>query len=323
MKLTYNICAFCMLLLSLAFFSCSNENELVEDIPIQISDITLDKETAEVVKGDSLLLTATITPENATDKTVIWNSSNDSIATVVDGVVKAHELGEVIITATAGEFVASCVVTVKTMVVAVDSITLDKKSAEMVEGDSLVLTATVFPEAATDKTVKWTSSDESVATVVNGVVKAVNLGETVITASVGEFKATCIIQVKVFYGKYVGSYEAYLPDGTLSKNGKSQVMRIIKGENSDSLYMDQISFTDKVPYAFDIRFDGIKLMEDGKTLKLASATSVPEMIWKNKWTAMPQYTISGFSGRLAADSLYLDFKCGENILTYAGKYSTK
>ena len=323
MKLTYDICAFCMLLLSLAFFSCSNENELVEDIPIQISDITLDKETVEVVKGDSLLLTATVTPENATDKTVIWNSSNDSIATVVDGVVKAHELGEVIITATAGDFFASCIVTVKTMVVAVDSITLDKTSAEIVEGDSLVLTATVFPEDATDKTVKWTSSDDSIATVTNGVVKAVNLGEAVITASVGELKATCMIKVKVFYGKYVGSYEAYLPDGTLSKDGKSQVMRIIKGENSDTLYMDQIRFTDKVHYAFDIRFDGVKLLPDCKTLKLESETRVPEMMWKGAWSSMPQYTISDFTGYLSADSLYLDFKCGENILTYAGKYSTK
>ena len=131
------------------------------------------------------------------------------------------------------------------------------------------------------------------------------------------------ITISTTYGKYVGAYEAYLPDGTLSKDGKSQVMRIIKGENSDTLYMDQIRFTDKVHYAFDIRFDGIKLMADGKTLKLASATSVPEMIWKNEWTTMPQYTISGFSGRFTADSLYLDFKCGENILTYAGKYSIK
>ena len=132
------------------------------------------------------------------------------------------------------------------------------------------------------------------------------------------------ITISTTYGKYVGAYEAYLPDGTLSKDGKSQVMRIIKGENSDTLYMDQIRFTDKMRYAFNIRFDGIKLLQDGKTLKLEAETSVPEiMVTKDVWDPKPQFTISAFSGRFSADSLYLDFKCGENILTYAGKYSTK
>ena len=131
------------------------------------------------------------------------------------------------------------------------------------------------------------------------------------------------ITISTTYGKYVGEYGAYLSDGTLSKDGKAQVMRVIKGEKSDTLYMDQIRFTDKVHYAFDIRFDGIKLLQDGKTLKLEAETSVPEMVWKGVWSPMPQYTISAFSGRFSADSLYLDFKCDENILTYAGKYSTK
>lgn len=131
------------------------------------------------------------------------------------------------------------------------------------------------------------------------------------------------IVISTTYGRYVGAYEAYLPDGTLSKSGKSQAMRVIEGEASDTLYMDQIRFTDKVHYAFDIRFDGIRILEDGKTLRLEKATSVPEMVWKGEWTSMPQYTISEFSGRFSADSLYLDFKCGENILTYAGKYKAK
>ena len=144
-----------------------------------------------------------------------------------------------------------------------------------------------------------------------------NVDGVLLTGNVKSFTTSLPGQV------YVGAYEVYLPDGTLSKNGKSQIMRLIKGENSDTLYMDHIRFTDKVHYAFDIRFDGIKLMEDGKTLKLTSATRVPEMIWKKEWVMMPQYTISGFSGRFTADSLYLDFKCGENILTYAGKHCTK
>ncbi len=125
------------------------------------------------------------------------------------------------------------------------------------------------------------------------------------------------------YGTFVGEYKAFLADGTLSKSGSAQTMRLLKGSASDTLYMDQISFTDKVPYAFDIRFDGLVLSADGKTLRLAESTRVPEMIWKGQWTPMPAYTISAFSGHISADSLYLDFKCGENHLEYAGKYSGK
>lgn len=128
------------------------------------------------------------------------------------------------------------------------------------------------------------------------------------------------VEAATTYGTYVGAYEAYLADGTLSKKGNAQTMRIIQAQASDTLYMDQISFTDKVPYAFDIRFTGVHLAADGKTLQLQPEASVPEMMAKGQWTNMPAYTISQFSGRFSADSLYLEFLCGENLLKYAGKF---
>ena len=77
---------------------------------------------------------------------------------------------------------------------AVQSITLDKQTASLTVGGSLTLKATVLPADATDKTVKWTSSNAS-ATVSGGTVKAVSAGSAEITATAGEKSATCKITI--------------------------------------------------------------------------------------------------------------------------------
>ncbi len=80
--------------------------------------------------------------------------------------------------------------------VAVAVVVLDKESATMRAGETLTLTATVKPDDAADKTVAWTSSDESVATVTGGVVTAVSGGTATITAKAGEKSATCTVKVQ-------------------------------------------------------------------------------------------------------------------------------
>ena len=75
-------------------------------------------------------------------------------------------------------------------------VTLDKTTLSLTEGESATLTATVEPENATDKAIVWTSSDNAVATVENGVVTAVKAGTATITAACGEAKATCAVTVK-------------------------------------------------------------------------------------------------------------------------------
>ena len=162
---------------------------------ILATGITLDKTTAEMTEGETLTLTATVTPEDATDKTVTWTSSDETIATVANGVVTALKAGKATITAKAGEVSATCELTVNAKVIPATGITLDKTTAELTEGETLTLTATVTPEDATDKTVTWTSSDETVAKVVNGVVSALKTGKTTITATSGEVLATCEITV--------------------------------------------------------------------------------------------------------------------------------
>ena len=163
---------------------------------ILISGVTLDHADYTLYPGETVTLHATVTPSNTDeDKTVTWTSSNEGVATVAEGVVTALAEGEVEITAKAGSFSATCKVTVAHKVVDVASITLSQAQAELYIGETLTLTATVLPENADDKTVVWTSSDEAVATVADGVVTALAVGETVITAKAGAFSATCKIVV--------------------------------------------------------------------------------------------------------------------------------
>lgn len=163
--------------------------------PVAVSGITLNRTELEIWEGQSATLIATVTPFNAEDRTVTWSTSDASVATVEDGVVTAVGEGTATITAAAGDLTATCLVTVPHVVIEVASITLDKASLELLEGDTGTLTATVLPANADDPSVTWTSSDESVATVAGGVVTAIAPGEAVITAKAGSKTATCTVTV--------------------------------------------------------------------------------------------------------------------------------
>ncbi|MCD8388676.1 MAG: Ig-like domain-containing protein, partial [Oscillospiraceae bacterium] len=123
------------------------------NITINVSSVTLDQTEAALTVGESLTLTATVEPEDATDPTVTWTSDNESVATVTGGVVTAVAAGTATITATAGDCSAKCTVTVTKPAVDVTGVTLDKTEAALVVGETLTLTATVEPEDATDPTV--------------------------------------------------------------------------------------------------------------------------------------------------------------------------
>ena len=79
---------------------------------ISVESITLNKTQLSLVKGATETLTATVLPTTATDKTVIWESSDTAVATVKDGIVTAVAAGNATITAKAGEKTATCAVTV-------------------------------------------------------------------------------------------------------------------------------------------------------------------------------------------------------------------
>ena len=175
----------------------------VEKKVVAVSSITLSQTTATMTEGETMSLTATVTPDDATNKAVTWSSSNASVATVdANGKVTAKAAGTATITATANDgsdVKASCKVTVEKKVVAVSSITLSQTTATMTEGETMSLTATVTPDDATNKAVTWSSSNTSVATVdANGKVTAIAPGTATITAMANDgsgASATCKVMV--------------------------------------------------------------------------------------------------------------------------------
>ena len=200
---------------------------------IAVTSVSLSQATAEMIEGETAQLIATVLPSNATDKSVIWASSKQSVATVSNtGLVTAVAEGTSTITASAGGKSATCTVTVSKMFIEVSSVKLNKESLELVEGDSETLIATVLPENATDKTVTWESSDPSVASVdQNGMVIAVAEGQAGITAMIGDKSSFC----KVFVSKKVIAVESIELDKTeltLFEGEAETIVATVKPDNA-------------------------------------------------------------------------------------------
>ena len=178
---------------SLLFWNSCSQKE--QDIPVAF--VTLSQPAAEMIIGEFITLKATISPSNATEREIMWASSKQSVASVDQtGKVVSIAEGTSTITATAGGKLGSCVVTVSKGVVEVSSINFDKTGVSLKVGETVTLTATVKPDDATDKTVTWSTSDASVATVSDGVVTAIKLGSATIRAKAGDKEATCAITVE-------------------------------------------------------------------------------------------------------------------------------
>ena len=159
--------------------------------PAAVSGITLSQTEISLNKGKTVVLTATVAPENAADKTVIWSSSNEKVATVSDGTVTAVSKGTATVTAKAGDKTATCTVTVK---VPASKVTLNTKQIYMVKGKSVNVKATVTPSDTTDRT-SWSTSNKKVATVKNGKISAKKTGKATVTVKAGSKKATVKVNV--------------------------------------------------------------------------------------------------------------------------------
>ena len=145
--------------------------------------------------NDSYQLNAIILPEDTTDKTIIWSSDNEEIATVTEtGLVYGAKIGKTTITAKCGEISAQCKVSV--VPVEAEEIILNESNISLKPEESIVLIATVKPENTTDKTVSWSSSNKKIVTVSSdGTVKGISVGSAIITARCGNISATCEITV--------------------------------------------------------------------------------------------------------------------------------
>ncbi|MDH6313128.1 uncharacterized protein YjdB [Parabacteroides sp. PFB2-10] len=168
---------------------------------IAVTGVKLNKTSLSLVESASEKLIATVTPNDATNKTVSWKSSDASIAIVdAEGHIAALKTGKATITVTTedGGKTATCAVTVTAKAVAVTGVTLNKTSLSLVEGGSETLTPTVAPTDASNKKVSWKSSNTAVATVDNnGNVTALKAGTATITATTedGGKTATCAVTV--------------------------------------------------------------------------------------------------------------------------------
>jgi len=169
-----------------------------EPVPgeVKVVSLTLDWEELPLYVDDTITLHATVLPDNATDKTVLWTSSNKSVADVDEGLVTAYKEGIAVITAKAGDIIASCMVTVTVNpVVPVKSVTLNKHETTIEVGSFEILSAVVSPDNASSPELSWTSSDEAVASVSDGVVTAIAEGTAKIFATADGKRDSCLVTV--------------------------------------------------------------------------------------------------------------------------------
>ena len=151
---------------------------VAQDIPATSIRLDVTNKTAEYY--EEFQLTATVTPQNFTDA-VVWTSSNEDVATVSDtGYVEICGVGTAVITVTAGKVKATCTVTVPRLI---NWIEFDEDEIELRAGETYQLKPDISPSTATNKTLKYTSSDSKVAKVSDsGLVTAISEGEARIRA---------------------------------------------------------------------------------------------------------------------------------------------
>lgn len=163
----------------------------IEALPAEdviAESIVFNKSKLMLEVGTTKTLNVSILPENTTNKTVSWKSSDESVATVDEnGEVTAISVGEAEITATitdGSNLSATCNVTVEPEFIFATSISLDQTKLALNIGETQILTATVLPESATNKTVEWTISNARVAEVSEDGEVTVNMrGKATITAT--------------------------------------------------------------------------------------------------------------------------------------------
>lgn len=181
-----------------------------------VTGVTLDKTAIELTVGDVFALTATVSPENATDKSLVWTSSDKEVAAVENGVVTTYKKGKTTISVKTvdGGFTAECEVSVMDKVFPVEGVTLDVAELELVKGTSYTLKHTVVPDNATNRNVKWSSSAGNIASVDDqGKVEALATGEAVITVTTEDGGKTAQCKVTVVPVKVESVSIVSVPEG--------------------------------------------------------------------------------------------------------------
>ena len=167
-------------------------------VTVPVTGVSLSYNEYTMGVNSQIQLEIVISPLDATNRNVLWNSSNEVVCSVENGLVTALSKGNAIITVTTedGGFQANCVITV---IQPVTGITLSQTNCKLTSiGESIQLEAYVQPEDASNKEVRWSSSNESICVVSQGLVVATGFGTAVVFASSvdGGYMASCIVTVE-------------------------------------------------------------------------------------------------------------------------------
>lgn len=273
--------------LSVVFSGCKKDPV---DTTVEVTSVKLDKTNVTLTVGESVKLTATVSPSNATDKSVTWSSSDQETASVDQtGNVTALKAGTATVTVTAGKKItASCQITVNAPasgedgegdeggegdngegneggeeeeeeeedpVIAVTGINIEKWSVSITVGQSTTIVASVTPEDATNKNVIWASENTDVATVDSqGKVKGIKAGTAKITATTedGGFSSHCSVKV-------VETGAVFQVDGIWYKNYYQNYVEVVRNPDEETKYTGNITIPDNTVTYEDVTYEIYKI----------------------------------------------------------------
>ena len=319
----------------------------VDNIAIKhITAVELDQTTLSLNPNTVFQLTASILPEDADVKDLVFTTSNPNIVSVINeytGQIKSGTAdGKATITCTAADgsgYFATCVVDVSNKFVPANNITLNKQNATMNAGTNLQLSATVYPTNASYRTATWESSDVTIATVnENGLVHAIKPGNVTITAQStdGYVSTTCDIVVSLDTYEitddgtnYTNSEDAHVNTLTYKRKYKSDKWQCLYVP-FDMSYDDwkdviEVAIINNI-HQYDDNNDGIAdrteievlYQRDGKTLK----AHTPCMIRAKKTDSNNYQTITVSDTNLKkAEEKMLDCASVSTKFVFHGIYS--
>ena len=232
-----------------------------------LTGVSLDRYTLTLYAGEEAeQLTATLKPEG-TEATIRWTSSNQTAATVSqDGKVTPLAAGVTVVTAAAGDYRASCIVTVQPKRVRVTGIRFDEPTHTLMMGSTVTLQPIIAPDDATVKNLTWVSSDEKTATVSRtGIVTALSVGETTITATTVDGGYSAEIKIIVTAAAQLGDVNG---DGYIDAADALLCLRASVG---------LITLTPEQEAAADVNHDGLIDAGDAILILRYDARLIPSL----------------------------------------------
>ena len=232
-----------------------------------LTGVSLDRYTLTLYAGEEAeQLTATLKPEG-TEATIRWTSSNQTAATVSqDGKITPLSAGVTVVTAAAGDYRASCIVTVQPKRVRVTGIRFEETTHTLMMGSTVTLQPIIAPDDATVKNLTWVSSDEQTATVSRtGIVTALSVGETTITATTVDGGYSAEIKIIVTAAAQLGDVNG---DGYIDAADALLCLRASVG---------LITLTPEQEAAADVNHDGLIDAGDAILILRYDARLIPSL----------------------------------------------